>query len=65
MKDQVEKKESISIAPEKCKTFVTSSTHDDGTKKWLKELPLQVRKQIATNLRLLILDDLTCLSLRL
>ena len=67
MKDQVEKKrkESISIVARKCETFVTSSMHDDGTRKWLTELTLQVSKQVAINLRLLILDHLACLRLRL
>ena len=32
MKDQTEKK-SISIVARKCETFVTSSMHDDGTRK--------------------------------
>ena len=51
MKDQIEKKkESISIVARKCETFVTSSMHDDGARKWLTELTLQVSKQAATNL---------------
>ena len=54
MEDQIEKKNSISIVARKCETFVTSSTHDDGARKWLTELTLRVSKQVAINLRWLV-----------
>ena len=64
--DRKKKKESSSIVARKSGTFLTTSTHDDGTTKRMTERIASTGEETGcNNLRFLILDDLTCLCLSL
>ena len=65
MKDQIEKKKEPSrLLQENAKHLSLHPCMTIEQENWVTELTLQVSKQVAYNLRLLILDHLACLRLR-